>query len=196
MNLAIQEQRPPFVTFEEKEVEDRQASIDNNRLMYKSQTVVIIRAIGSRDDVEKNVDEWLQGLRDQVQRRAIPQEWLKQYEQKLADYRSGQEETVDGTHVRTWPVIDKATVKNLTSAGVLTVEDVAAMNEETIRRVGMNARQLKQKAADWLQAGNKRKAAAEIEKERARADNAEARIATLENQLAELRSMIQKPQEI
>lgn len=196
MNLAVQDQRPPFVTFEEKEVEDRQASIDNGRMMYKSETHVFIRAIGSRDDVEKTVDEWLQGLRDQVQRRSIPQEWLKQYEQKLADYRSGQEETVDGTHVRTWPMIDKATVKNLTGAGVLTVEDVAAMNEETIRRVGMNARQLKLKAADWLQAGNKRKAAAEIEKERARADNAEARIQTLESQIAQLLAKHENKQEI
>lgn len=185
-NLAIQDQRPPFVRFEDKSVEDRSASLEQGRAMMKSETWAFIHAIGSRDVVEREAEEWITDLKARVQRRQYPSEWLAAFEKKLSEHKSGQELSVDGTHVREWASIDRATAQNLISASILTVEDVGAMNEEAMRRVGLNARSLKQKAQDWLKMADKRKGAAELESQRARADNAEARITGLEAQVKAL----------
>lgn len=155
-------------------------------MMMKNETWAMIHAIGSRDVVERQVDEWLAALRDQVQRGQYPGDWLAAFEKKYAEHKSGQEPSVDGTHVREWAAIDRATAQNLISASILTVEDVAAMNEEAIKRVGVNARTLKQKAQDWLKLADKRKGAAELEQLRATNANLKARLEGLEAQIAKL----------
>lgn len=185
-NIALIDQRPPFVRFEDRSVEDREATIAQGRLMMKNETWALIHAIGSRDVVERQVDEWFSTLRAQVQRKQYPAEWLAAFERKYAEHKSGQEPSVDGTHVREWAAIDRATAQNLISASVLTVEDVAAMNEECMKRVGMNARTLKQKAQDWLKMADKRKGAAELEQLRAENGNLKARLEGLEAQIAKL----------
>lgn len=186
MTIALIDQRPPFVRFEDRSVEDREATIAQGRLMMKSETWAFIHAIGSRDVVEREVSEWFLALRAQVQRRQYPAEWLAAFERKYAEHSSGQEPSVDGTHVRDWATIDRATAQNLISASILTVEDVAAMNEEAMKRVGMNARTLKQKAQDWLKMADKRKGAAELEQLRAENGNLKARMEGLEVQIAKL----------
>lgn len=185
-NITLIDQRPPFVRFEDRSVEDREASVAQGRLMMKSETWALIHAIGSRDVVERQVDEWFTALRAQVQRRQYPAEWLAAFERMYSEHKSGQEVTVDGTHVREWAAIDRATAQNLISASILTVEDVAAMNEEAMKRVGMNARLLKQKAADWLKMADKRKGAAELEQLRAKNANLEARLEGMQAQLDKL----------
>lgn len=185
-NIALIDQRPPFVRFEDRSVEDRDATIAQGRLMMKNETWALIHAIGSRDVVERQVEEWFGALRAQVQRKQYPAEWLAAFERKYSEHKSGQEPSVDGTHVREWASIDRATAQNLISASILTVEDVAAMNEEAMKRVGMNARTLKQKAQDWLKMADKRKGAAELEQLRAENGNLKARMEGLESQLAKL----------
>lgn len=185
-NITLIDQRPPFVRFEDRSVEDREATLAQGRLMMKSETWAYVHAIGSKDVNEKKVDEWFEHLRGQVQRRQYPAEWLAAFEKKYAEFKSGQEPSVDGTHVREWASVDRATAQNLIGASVLTVEDVAAMNEETMKRVGMNARALKQKAQDWLKMADKRKGAAELEQLRAENGNLKARLEGLEAQIAKL----------
>lgn len=186
MSITLIDKRPPFVTFEERSVEDRDATIAQGRIMMKSETWALIHAIGSRDVVERQVDEWFVTLRSQVQRGQYPAEWLAAFEKKYAEHKSGQEPSVDGTHVREWAAINRATAQNLISAHILTVEDVAAMNEQAMKLVGMEARSLKQKAQDWLKMADKRKGAAELDQLRGENANLKTRLESLEAQLAKL----------
>jgi hypothetical protein len=186
MTITVIDQRPPFVRFEERSVEDRDATIAQGRMMMKSETWALIHAIGSRDVVERQVDEWIATLRSQVNRGMYPAEWLAAFEKKYAEHKSGQEPSVDGTHVREWAAIDRATAQNLISASILTVEDVAAMNEQAMKLVGMHARTLKQKAQDWLKMADKRKGAAELDQLRGENANLKARLESLEAQIAKL----------
>ena len=74
-----------------------------------------------------------------------------------------------GTSVKEWPVLSPAQAQNFIACHILTIEDVAAMTEEAMARVGMGSRELKEKAREWL-SGRDEKA---------------ARITALESQLAE-----------
>lgn len=186
MAITLIDQRPPFVRFEGRSVEDRDATLAMGRMMMKNEDWALIHAIGSRDVVERQVDEWFATLRSQVQRGQYPAEWLAAFEKKYAEHKSGQEPSVDGTHVREWAAIDRATAQNLISASILTVEDVAAMNEQAMKLVGMNARTLKQKAQDWLKMADKRKGAAELELLRGENANLKTRLESLEAQIAKL----------
>lgn len=184
--FSIQEQRPPYVTFEERAVEDREASLEAGRMIMKSEFWAMIYPQGSKDCNEREVTEWFDSLKQRASMKAIPRAWVDEYMRMFEEFKSGQEVSPNGTHVKNWPAIDKATAMNLVSARILTVEDCAAMNEESMRRVGMGARTLKEKAQNWIKAGNSRKAAAELEK--LQADNAAlaARNASLEEQVRAL----------
>jgi hypothetical protein len=186
--FAVMDQRPPFVRFEERPVEDRDASIAANRAIMKSEIWVMINSLGSRDTVEKNAEEWLTDLDAKSSRGQYSGEWARKFRQKYDEFKSGQEMTPDGTHVRTWPALSRAQAENLISAGILTVEDCAAMNEQAIQRVGMGARELKGKAKDWLTMADKRKGAEELNAVRAENQDLKARVEKMQAQLEQLLS--------
>jgi polyhydroxyalkanoate synthesis regulator phasin len=60
------------------------------------------------------------------------------------------------------------------------------MNEPTMQRVGMGARELKQKAKAYLESRDANKAAEQITALRAELDNKNTRIETLEQRLSAL----------
>jgi hypothetical protein len=184
--LAVMEQRPPYVKFEERPVEDRNASIAAGRAIMKSEIWAIIHPLGSRDCIERNAEEWLADLDGKASRSQYNRDWVRAFHQMYEQFKSGQELTPNGTHVREWAVLSRAQAENLVSAGVLTVEDCAAMNEEAMRRVGMGARELKGRAKDWLTMADKRKGAEELNAVRTENGDLKTRIASLESKLEQL----------
>ena len=88
--------------------------------------------------------------------------------------------------MRQWPSLSKAQAENLIAAGVRTVEDVAAMNEPTMQRVGMGARELKGKAKAYVESRDQNKAAEQITALQAQLGDRETRIEALEARLAAL----------
>ena len=72
-------------------------------------------------------------------------------------------------------------------AHVRTVEDLSAANEETIARIGMGGRALKDKAVSWLSAASGNgKVTEELAALRVKNEAAEARNIALEKQVKEL----------
>jgi hypothetical protein len=65
---------------------------------------------------------------------------------------------------------------------------VAAMNEPTMQKVGMGARELKQKATAYVESRDANKAAEQITALKAEIENRDARLAALEQRLVELES--------
>lgn len=178
------EDRPPYVRFEVRAEEDRQASIEAGHYVGKDVDYVLVTPMGSKDCIERRVDEWFAKLQQDVSEGRCPQEWYNGFKAGYENWRAGKEAPVNGTPIADWPPISPAQFKTLQSIGVRTVEDLAAANEEVISRVGMGARALKQKAVDWLaSAKSGGKVAEDISALRAELANLKARNESLEKQI-------------
>jgi len=151
MGITIAEARPPYVTFEVQAVEDRAESEKVGHYVSKDVHFAIITPQGSKDRIVRQVDEWLTQSEQQVQEMRLPETWLKHYKALYAAWREGVAAPVNGTSIRDWAGLSPSQVENLTRARVLTVEDLAAANEETLARIGMGGRSLKDRAVTWLQ---------------------------------------------
>jgi len=149
----MQQGRPPYVRFEQRAEEDRAATVAANKLVLKDVDYAIIHTAGSKDTVEKIAPEWLAHCDLQAAKGKYPGDWVKAHRKMYEDWKAGLEIVPIGFSVRQWPGISKAQAENLVIAGVLTVEDLASANEQTMARLGMGARQLKEKAQAWLDAG-------------------------------------------
>jgi hypothetical protein len=143
-------ERPPLVRFERRGIEDRNASLEQGRYMEKDVDVALITPPGSRDVMVHNVDEWFKGLHRSVRESRMPQAWLERYKESYEHWKRGEEIPVNGTPIKGWGVISPAQAKNLIGLNILTVEDLAKLNDEGIRRIGMGGVDLKHKATAWL----------------------------------------------
>ena len=133
--VAIAEARPPYVTFELRAVEDREASIAAGHFVAKDVAYAIITPQGSKDRIERVAAEWFSQLEQQSREDRFPSEWLRAFKAAFKDWQEGHEPAVNGTDVRNWPAASPAQVKALLDVKVRTVEDLAAANEETIGRL-------------------------------------------------------------
>jgi len=139
--------RPPYVQFKESFVEDRAATDKEGRYIAKPVDHVVVRQVGSKDSVEVEATQWLAQIRKDP---GFHPDWVKQYQAQYEAYKSGQEVTPLGTHVKTWPLISKAQSEMLLNANLRTVEDLAEASESALMNVGIGARDLQQKARAWL----------------------------------------------
>ena len=173
VSLMATEGRPPHIQFYEGAVEDRDATLRENRYIAKPVDYVIIRQVGAKDDVEKEAVPWLESIGNNAN--YAPQ-WVDAFREAYKKWKAGQEITPIGTHVKVWAMISKAQADTLISGGILTVEDLAAANESTLQRVGMGARELQYKARDWLAK------ATTIEKEQKQSAEMQAKFDELQRQ--------------
>lgn len=178
--------RPPRVEFEERSVEDRNATIKEGRVIYKSVNYVKIYPHGDpRSVVEKEAETWLSEIsdpshafhRESTTRNAIP-EYKRMYE----DWKKGIEPTPIGTHIREWTVLTSAEVKNLINAGVYTIEDLASLPTSGLDRIGIGAISYKERAQKWL---------ADAKHGKTEIDALTKKLVDQEKQIAELLKMVQ-----
>lgn len=161
--MEIREDRPAYVRFEKRAVEDRAASIERGTYMTRDVDYALITPPYSKDCVELEAADWIRRMDEDVQGGRLPSNWRDKYKEAYAAWKKGEEVPLDGTAVKGWPVISPAQQKNLVSLGFLTVEDLANMNEEGMKRYGMGAQDMKNKAKAWLKAASgPGKVAAEI----------------------------------
>ncbi len=145
--MQASEDRPPYVTFETKSVETR---TPEGASAFKDVHYAYITPMGSKDRIERVVDEWFPHLQTQVDQQRFRLEWLVAYKGAYEAWKAGEETPLSGTPIRTWPAVTPAQAATLIALQVLTVEDLAVLNEEGIKRLGMGGRSLKEKASNWL----------------------------------------------
>lgn len=151
--MNIHEARPPFVEFKKIAKHDPIRSEEVGYRVTKDVNMAFIMQPGSRDQVERIAEDWLASIKRKVLDNApdqYPQPWVDAFHQKFESWKTGHDAPVIGTSVKEWPLLSPAQVENFIAARILTVEDVAAMTEEAMGRVGMGARELKEKAIKWL----------------------------------------------
>ena len=185
------EERPPYVRFEVRAEEDRQASLEAGHYVGRDVHYALITPMGSKDCIERKADEWFDKLKQDVTEGRCPREWLAAFKEIYKEWCEGREAPINGTPITDWPPVSPSQVKTLLSLHVRTVEDLAAANEEVLSRIGMGGRALKQRAVDWLtSASSTGVASGEITALKAQNENLQARNEQLETQLKELAAKV------
>lgn len=149
-NISVADARPAYVTFEYRAQEDRDATIEQGHYVAKNIAFAFVTPQGSKDRLERQVDDWFINLEQQVREGRFPSQWFKEYKDAYADWLSGNEPSLTGTAIKQWPAASPAQIEMLLKLHIKTVEDLAGANEETIARLGMGGRSLKQQAVTWL----------------------------------------------
>lgn len=192
--IEIAKDRPPYVTFEFRAEEDREASIAAGHFVSRDIAYALITPMGSKDRIERVAEEWLAKLAVDVQENRFPSEWLRAFRGAFEDWKAGRAPPVSGTAIENWPPASPSQVKTLLDLKVRTVEDLSVANEETLARIGMGGRGLKQKAIDWLaSAKDVGKLAEELSALRAQNSDLRERNASLEARLNAVIARLEAP---
>ena len=111
------------------------------------------------------------------------EKWPEQY----AAFKRGQEQTGDGTPLEQWPVLSRAQVLEMKAIGLHTVEQCAGLSDLAIQKIGMGGQKIRDLAMSYLDdAEQQALTTAALD----RAEKAEGRVAGLEKQVAELRTLL------
>jgi hypothetical protein len=179
--------RKAYVRFELVPAEDKPASLLAGRYIAKDVEFALTSPPYSKDVVRQKVTTWLTTMEDNVRNDRLPRQWQDEYLADLAAWRKGQDIPLQGTAIRGWGVISPAQQENLIRINILTVEDLAGINDEGARRIGMGSLDLKNKAVAWLaQLTDKGPLTQEIASVKQENATLKASLATLEEQVKAL----------
>ena len=142
--------RPAYVRFERRPMEDRKATLEQGRYICKDVDFALITPPYSKDCVEKKVLAWFLELEMKVRNGRMPADWKDMYMKSYDSWKNGQEIPLNGTPIKGWGVISPAQQEMLIHINIRTVEDLAGVNDEGKARIGMGALDLKNKAIAWL----------------------------------------------
>lgn len=183
--MDMKEERPAWVQFEVRAVERRDENGESKKVDVD---FALVTPPYSKDCVELIAEEWLKQCDIDVSAGRLLPSWRDQWKAAYKAWKSGQEIPVNGTPLKGWTLLSPAQLQNLLHMGLRSVEDVAGMNDEGMRRYGMGALDLKNKAEAYLkaQAGPGKVASenaalkAKIEQQQNTIDSLQEKLASLE----------------
>lgn len=143
-------EKAPYVEFHRVPVENKAESIKQGKYICKDVDYAHVTAPYSRDVYKQKVTAWFDEIKQQAQQGRFPPDLIEKFTKQYNLWKEGQEMPIEGTPVRGWGVISPAQQETLIKMHVLTVEDVATMNDEGIKRMGMGGVEVKNKAKAWL----------------------------------------------
>ncbi len=155
MNNNTMQERPPYVRFEMRDVEDRNESMKAGRTISKDKAFAYVLPPGSKDEQVKIPEEWLDTMRKQA---AMPGreylfQWFQHFSMVYEEWKKGNEIPETGTAIRSCPIFRSSEVNNLLGANIRTLEDLDRAGDDAMSQIGPDARVLQQKARDYIKAG-------------------------------------------
>ena len=157
----LQEERHGFyVEFELRPEEDREETISQGMPVFKDVEFAMITMPGGGLVVDKPINEaLLHEWKNGDNRRKPPSPFAyRAYEA----WKEGREAPVNGTDLKNWPGVTPAQLKTCQNATVRTIEDLAAANADTIRKLGMGGVAMMEKAKAYLASANQNKTSEEV----------------------------------
>jgi len=185
----------PHVRFTIRSVKDPVASQAAGYEVAKDEYYATINAPGSRDSVDKPVDQWLEEIKQKA--RNGDQFWTykmhEAFTYAFSEFKKGNEVPPFGTPIRGTLLLQPTEQRRCIDARILTIEDLAEANEGAISQIGMGARAMKEKAIAWLktrdESGSKlaienQALRVEVEQLTAALESANGKIKQLESELS------------
>lgn len=195
-DVVDRQDRPAYVRFERVPVEDRPASVAAGHYVAKDVDYACITPPYSKDVMKFKIATWMENLDQEERNGRVPKAWVDNYKAAYRAWQNGQELPLTGTPIKGWGVLSPAQSETLIRMNVLTVEDLAAMNEEGLTRIGMGAVELRAKAKAWLsQLHDKGPLTMEVTALQARNAQLETTIAALTRQVDMLVAQARQRQE-
>jgi hypothetical protein len=154
MQGVVDNERPPYITFETRQAEDRDASIAKGHYVEKDIEIVVITRAGAKDDLHRVALEWLTEQREKARRQLIPQAWYDSFNAQYKAWKEGQELPANGTPILGWVLLSPSVQKDLIRAGIRTVEDLSEIADSELQQITMGALGYKLKAKNWLEAAS------------------------------------------
>jgi hypothetical protein len=108
---------------------------------------------GSKDEHHAVAEEWLAKIRQKSIEGTWPPEWVDRFDRQYEAFLKGNELPRDGTPVRTWPAPNREQVIRLIALGIQTVEDLAAVPDSGLANIGLDGRNLRDLARNYIEAG-------------------------------------------
>jgi hypothetical protein len=187
----------PLVRFERRAVEDKAASRAAGHYVAKDVDYALVTPPYSKDVMHHKLPNWFEQLELDAQRGRVPREWVEKVKQGYDYFKRGQEIPLDGAPIRGWGVISPAQQETLIKMGILTVETLAAANDEGLRRIGMGAIELKHKAEAWLKQLKKAgPATQEIAALKTENEQLKVAVSTLESRVEDLMKALKAQQDL
>jgi hypothetical protein len=154
-------QQRPYVVPYLKPVSAKQA---DGTMKIVDELWVKVTAIGGKDTIDAKASDWLARMLDHAKAGRVPSSWPKEFKTALEEWRAGEDLPIKGLPIKSWPPLSPAQRQAVLQAGIQTVEQLAAANDETKARIGMGSLSLVQMAETWLkEAEGPGKMAAQIE---------------------------------
>jgi len=154
MQPGVMEDRPPFIKFEVRPHEDRNASIEAGHYVAVDVDYAVITPAGSKDEIPRIFNEWIEQLTQGIRDGRFKPEYVQAIKGMYEAWKEGLEIPVDGTPIKGWPVLGPSDQENVIAVRIRTVEDLAEANEQTLMSLGIGSRTMKQKAQAWLDSSN------------------------------------------
>lgn len=133
-----------FVEFFHKPVEDKKATLEAGRIVYKDEEWANIHKRGELGHVVP-----------------MPVKMLKQdstlwpfVAQQYEGWKAGLDPEIEGTPLKAWPHITPAFLRNCEAVNVFNVESLANLPDGALRHIGPGAIDLRNKARAYLNASN------------------------------------------
>jgi hypothetical protein len=114
--------------------------------------IMMFRPHGSRDEVEVHAAAFVAQCMRQARsaEASYPMAWAQTYETAYKNWKAGFDTALQGTDTLTWKEMPEVTRKMLVAVGFPTLELLANANEQALQQIGTGARNLKNRAADYL----------------------------------------------
>jgi hypothetical protein len=163
------------VKFYNKKVPDPELSAQFGRPMFKEEAYVFIQEPGERDYIDDPLKNkpWAPSR--------FPRQW--------AQFQKQQEQVPEGTPIDFLFPQHPFIGENLRSMSIHTIEQMAGMQDTGLQNIGMGAFQWRDKAKNYLAMANKGVGAHKLQAELDARDNT---IATMQSQMGEMRTIIDR----
>lgn len=140
MSVSIAKERRPLAIFEYS---------DNGQ-----HVIAKLMQHGDKFSVtEKIADEWLAQIHQRALQGMYDPTWVAQFKLEYEAFLKGNELPREGTPIRTWASITREQATRLIGMQITTVEDLASMPDASLGNIGLDGRNLRDLAKNFIEAG-------------------------------------------